>query len=230
MSNQIPEGYCQCGCGQKTTVAQRTATRNGYIKGKPVRFIKGHSTRLRFAGIPSPNLNPDGLCQCGCGQKTTVPEATDRRLGRFKGEPMRYIQGHHSRPQKSQYIVDPETGCWNWNWSRHPKGYGRGRLNGKMCPAHVVFYVRKFGPVPDSYQLHHVCENPSCVNPDHLVPVTDTEHVRLDTRTKLTIDQVREIRRRHAAGNITQVQLASQFNVSPSTISAIIARRNWSHI
>lgn len=41
----IPLGFCQCGCGQTTSVAKRTAKRWGYVKGQPRRFRKGHYGR-----------------------------------------------------------------------------------------------------------------------------------------------------------------------------------------
>lgn len=230
MPTHIPEGYCQCGCGQKTTIAPKTCTRDGYIKGEPRAFIKGHSTRLRYAHLLSPNFNPSGLCQCGCGQKTAVPTKTDRQLARYKGEPARYIQGHHSRPKKPQYIVDPETGCWNWNWHKHPSGYAYLKSTGKMRRAHAVFYEQQFGPIPDGYQLHHTCENPPCVNPNHLELITHTDHVRIGPHTKLTVEQVREIRHLYAQGDVFQSTLAKQFGVSAPTISAIITRRNWKDI
>src|SRR5690348_5730408 len=39
--------YCECGCGEKTTIAKKNRPHLGHIKGQPVRFISGHSTRLR---------------------------------------------------------------------------------------------------------------------------------------------------------------------------------------
>jgi hypothetical protein len=41
----VPYGYCQCGCGNKTDIAQRTRNARGIIKGQPTRFIHGHSSR-----------------------------------------------------------------------------------------------------------------------------------------------------------------------------------------
>lgn len=38
----IPYGYCHCGCGQKTRIAERNHTKLGFIKGEPIRFCKGH--------------------------------------------------------------------------------------------------------------------------------------------------------------------------------------------
>lgn len=42
----IPEGFCQCGCGQETKISHRTQTSKGWIKGKYFRFIKGHNIPL----------------------------------------------------------------------------------------------------------------------------------------------------------------------------------------
>jgi len=43
----IPEGYCQCGCGQKTKLATKSDRRLGWVKGMPIRFINGHANKLR---------------------------------------------------------------------------------------------------------------------------------------------------------------------------------------
>lgn len=52
-------------------------------------------------------------------------------------------------------------------------------LNGALIPAHRASYLIFLGDIPSGKDLHHICENPSCVNPDHLLPVTPKEHVRL---------------------------------------------------
>jgi len=43
--NNIPYGYCQCGCGMKTNIATRTIKRLGYIKGEPYPFVHGHKRK-----------------------------------------------------------------------------------------------------------------------------------------------------------------------------------------
>jgi hypothetical protein len=43
----IPRGLCQCGCGRETVVASGTDSRRGWVKGEPVKFVRGHATRLR---------------------------------------------------------------------------------------------------------------------------------------------------------------------------------------
>lgn len=42
---QVPYGYCQCGCGEKTTIAKRTFGKEGIRKGESRRYIKTHGHR-----------------------------------------------------------------------------------------------------------------------------------------------------------------------------------------
>lgn len=42
----VPYGYCHCGCGGRTKVADYTNRPRGVIRGEPLRFIKGHNARL----------------------------------------------------------------------------------------------------------------------------------------------------------------------------------------
>ncbi len=44
-TNEIPYGYCHCGCGEKTRVGQYTVPKLGYVKGEPLRYIKNHFGR-----------------------------------------------------------------------------------------------------------------------------------------------------------------------------------------
>lgn len=80
--------------------------------------------------------------------------------------------------------VDKSGECWLWLASRDPSGYGHfgmgSRTDGTrvIARAHRVAYWLTHGEMPDSERLlHHTCENPSCVRPDHLELVTVAEHV-----------------------------------------------------
>lgn len=42
----IPYGFCQCGCGQQTTISNRNWKRFGYVTGQPFKFMPGHSGRI----------------------------------------------------------------------------------------------------------------------------------------------------------------------------------------
>lgn len=163
---------------------------------------------------------PYGYCECSCGQKTEPAKQTIRKIGWIKGEPKRYIHGHQSRKRKdTQYIIDPDTGCWVWQWTKTRNGYGlmRDGNSKRMYAAHRVFYERAKGPIPEGLQLDHLCRNRACVNPDHLEPVTNTENVRRGLRPKLTLEQVRDIRSRPRTYG-SAVALAREFTVDVSTI------------
>jgi HNH endonuclease len=68
--------------------------------------------------------------------------------------------------------VDKGPFCWNWTAYKTDEGYGTFRS--KL--AHRVSYAMCLGGIPEGKILHHVCENPCCVNPSHLLPVTDSTH------------------------------------------------------
>lgn len=44
---EISDGYCQCGCGQRTGIAKQNHTGKGWIKGQPVRYRVGHARRRK---------------------------------------------------------------------------------------------------------------------------------------------------------------------------------------
>ena len=43
----VPDGYCACGCGQKTEIASRNRKDTGWIKGQPLKYVVGHNPRWR---------------------------------------------------------------------------------------------------------------------------------------------------------------------------------------
>ena len=69
--------------------------------------------------------------------------------------------------------------CWIWSGGKNPGGYGRihePRRSGSVILAHrFSFEFHKHKLLPGE-QLHHVCRNRSCVNPDHLQVVTIENH------------------------------------------------------
>jgi hypothetical protein len=72
------------------------------------------------------------------------------------------------------------SGCWEWNASKYPSGYGQfAAYGGKSRPAHIFAYESHRGKIDAGSHVHHLCENRWCVNPEHLELVSIPEHVRL---------------------------------------------------
>lgn len=114
---------------------------------------------------------------CGyCGKVFTRPPS------RSKARWCSYECSGNARavPPESRFWskVDKTATCWNWTGARDPNGYGRFGIRGRrLALAHRFAYELVNGTVPGALFLDHLCRNPSCVNPDHLEPVTHRENV-----------------------------------------------------
>ena len=72
-----------------------------------------------------------------------------------------------------------EMSCIEWEGCKLPAGYGKVTRNGRSLLAHRVAYIEAHGEIPEGMLIHHRCENPSCVNPNHLEAMSKREHQRL---------------------------------------------------
>ena len=129
-----------------------------------------------------------------------------------------------------------ETACWIWTAPLNSRDtYGRHLVNGQLVCSYRAFYEAKHGPVEPGLQLDHLCRNPACVNPAHLEPVTATENVRRSRATKLTFQQVGEIREarrvllrgRSRLWRGERERIAAQYGVTPANVSAIWRGSSW---
>lgn len=154
------------------------------------------------------------LCQCGCGDPAPVWNRTDTRKGRIKGQPAKYVPGHHN-PYAGHVVSG--NGCWVWQ-GKPRRGYST---------LYKKVYERTHGPVPSGYQVDHVCQNKLCLNPDHLEAVTPSVNIRRRPATKLTLDAVKTIRYMHANGEASYSRLATLFSVHLQTIAGIIQGKRW---
>lgn len=142
---------------------------------------------------------------------------------------------------------DGAGGCWNWTGGISDDGYGNFWMNNKTVRAHRYSFVRwnKYGLTFDDIEggvVCHDCDNPLCINPDHLWIGTcddNSKDMKLKNRAatgekhgcaKLTVEDVLEIRNRYSRRGITQIQLSNEYGISNATISDIINRNIWKHI
>jgi hypothetical protein len=77
-----------------------------------------------------------------------------------------------------KFLVGDE--CWSWVGARDDLGYGqiKGTEARRKEQAHRAVYELLVGPIPTGLHLDHLCNNPNCVRPDHLEPVTQAENNR----------------------------------------------------
>lgn len=78
----------------------------------------------------------------------------------------------------ANYTADQTSGCWNWLGAMQPNGYGVVRHNNKTARTHRVAYEFYCGPIPDGHVVAHSCDNRRCINPDHLIAMSQTDNLR----------------------------------------------------
>jgi hypothetical protein len=138
------------------------------------------------------------------------------------------------------HVVKTDT-CWLWTGAVfnavQPRGlpYGQFQYDGRPVLAHRFAWFMAHGEWPVK-RVAHLCDEPRCVNPDHLALMTDLENVQDMNRKhrhplsgKLNEDQVREIRRRREEGE-TLLAIAKRFGVSQPLVSKITRRLVWAGV
>lgn len=181
--------------------------------------------------------------------------------GDFKQEPTNHIHNKRGCPICAYGGTDEErffsfidkngkqidyvcSRCWEWTGDKGQKGYGRFWVDTKSIPAHRYSYWFHFGDMPKNLCVLHSCDNPGCVNPNHLFLGTHQDNMTDKARkgrspnqcgesnpsAKLKNEDVLEIRRLHNTGKYLQKELAIIFNSPLSSINQIITGKRWKHL
>lgn len=122
--------------------------------------------------------------------------------------------------------------------ARTKDGHVRITVNGKSYYLHRLVYSDNYGEIPNDNVVRHKCDNPNCINPEHLELGTHADNVadRVERqrsakgsqngRAKLTEDNVRYIRNSEEKNT----HLAKRFNVDEKAIRQIKQNKTWKHV
>jgi hypothetical protein len=149
-----------------------------------------------------------------------------------------WIAGFFKRVRKTEF-------CWNWTGLHNNKGYGviNRHHSHRMTVASRVSWEIHRGPIPDGLFVCHHCDNPLCVNPEHLFLGTQTDnmqdckrkgrlnitaserHGELNCNAKLANADISTI---HSLCQfLTQQRVADLFGVSQATIWKVL--NGWTY-
>lgn len=95
----------------------------------------------------------------------------------------RSVMGTTLERFSAKTTYNKETGCLEWNGSLNNSGYGNFWLEGTSDKAHRVSWTLTNGEIPEGLFVLHKCDNPKCVNTDHLFLGTAKDNA-LDRKAK----------------------------------------------
>jgi len=139
----------------------------------------------------------------------------------------------------SKVAVGKDHECWEWRGRTRKRGYGEMSHKGVPTAAHRFSLSLVVGPLEDpSIVVRHKCDNPRCVNPNHLETGTHQENMadrqirdrtargEQNGRAKVTPDIVRKIR----ADTRSAVEIAPEYGLTDTAVRYIKRRVTWAHI
>lgn len=192
-----------------------------------------------------------GIMKCSKCGAVFKPQLRQRKRGRgFCSRKCIDRSGQKKKDPNSRFWhrVDKSGDCWEWMGLKDKDGYGIFHLslpqNGKREKrAHRASLILSGIPIPAGLCALHKCDNRACVRPDHLYVGTPAQN-NSDCiqrgrakwnygeecgHSKLTAEDVREIRRRVSDGEV-QRRVAEDFKVGYKAINKIVKNQRWTHV
>lgn len=200
-TNEIPYGYCHCGCGQKTSIAKRTQTSRGFIKGQPMRYVSGHNGR----NLPAQerfwhHVSPGAPEECWL----------------WRGATMRNGYGQMS---VGAHTPGAHRVSWEIHFGPIPDGmFVCHRCDTRNCVnPHHLFLGTHSDNMRDMAEKGRATQRPIPLRGE------DSPHAKFKNQDILLIREM-------AAQGIVQRVIAEQFGTSQQVIANIVNRRRWAHV
>ena len=140
-----------------------------------------------------------------------------------------------------KFTID-DNGCWNFTGSINQGGYGRIKLKKQEYLAHRLMAHLTIRPLSsDTQVVAHKCDNPRCINPEHLFITSNTGNMAdrdakgrmsrgdIHPNAKLTTANILEIRSLYESG-ISQSKIAKMFNINQVSVYNIVHKKTWKHV
>lgn len=149
-----------------------------------------------------------------------------------------------------RHVEVSENSCWMWTGHKNKQGYGRIMCSGRtLYRAHRISYLIRHGNLPSDKLILHTCDNPSCVNPDHLIAGTHKQNMQdcirkgrrtarplssyhrgeKNVRSKLKANTVLRIVNLRSNGMQIDV-IARRISHSYASVCDVLLGRTWSHL
>lgn len=203
MTTEIPYGYCHCGCGQKTDLADNTHRSRGWVKNEPKRFINNH----HFRNLPRQSLEERFWTKVAI---TANPD----KCWEWQAYLDTHGYGHIGIGGRKGKEVAAHRVAWELTHGEIPNGlWVLHKCDNRSCcnPNHLFLGT----PLDNSQDM--VAKGRGMRGEGHY-------------NHKLTAEQVQYIRTKYASGAISQRELADEMGIYQSAVSRIVNKQEWKHL